>query len=181
MEIRSKEQDRKSRIEPKIHLVALGAGLLTIAILPLWRLPVASSVARGIGWPLFASGLVINLLSFLALGAGSSGKVEPVTNLITRGIYAWERHPMYLGFALIMLGLDIAFGSLSGGLATLLVFIPILIWRARLEEQALYHQFGIAWTDYAGRIPSLLLADCRRHSKARAPDASSPGDASTDQ
>jgi protein-S-isoprenylcysteine O-methyltransferase Ste14 len=37
-----------------------------------------------------------------------------------------------------------------------------MVWRARLEEQALARYFGQAWKDYVDRVPSLLLWDLRK-------------------
>ncbi len=148
----------KERLEKKAHLIMLLMGLLNVAVLPLWRLPIAKATARAVGYPLFGLGLAINLLSLLALKRGFGGEIEPVTELVTGGIYARERHPVYVSFAITMLALDVLLRSVSGILFTLVAFLPGMIWRARLEEQALARRFGQAWKDYAGSVPSLLLS-----------------------
>lgn len=61
-----------------------------------------------------------------------------------------------------MLGLDILLGSALGILLTLVAFLPSMVWRARLEEQALAQRFGEAWKDHAESVPSLLLWDFRK-------------------
>jgi protein-S-isoprenylcysteine O-methyltransferase Ste14 len=152
----------KYRLEKKAHLIMLVVGLLNIAILPLWQLPIAKAPARAIGYPLFGVGLAINLLSLLALKGGFGGEIEPVTELVTSGIYARLRHPMYVSFAITMLGLDFLLRSALGILFTLVVFLPSMIWRARLEEQALARHFGQVWKDYVNSVPSLLLWDLRK-------------------
>ena len=148
-------------LEAKAHLIVLATGLANVAVLPLWQLPVAKEVAQGLGYPLFGVGLVLNVLSVLALKGGIGGEVVPVTDLVTSGIYAWLRHPMYTGFAMTMLGLDTLLGSASGTLTTFFAFLPSMVWRARLEERALARHFGQTWESYAERVPSLLLWDCR--------------------
>jgi len=96
----------KDQLEKKAHLIMLLVGLLNVAVLPLWQLPIAKATAQAIGYPLFGLGLAINLLSLLALKRGFGGEIEPVTELVTGGVYAWLRHPMYVSFAITMLGLD---------------------------------------------------------------------------
>jgi protein-S-isoprenylcysteine O-methyltransferase Ste14 len=151
--------DRPNR---KVHLIMLLAGLLNLAILPFWRLSTARATTIAIGYPLFAVGLALNLLSLLALKRGFGGRIEPVAELATDGVYARLRRPMYVGFAITMLGLDVLLGSLLGLLVTLLAFLPSMVWRARLEEQALARRFGPVWSDHVGNVPSLPLWDMRR-------------------
>jgi protein-S-isoprenylcysteine O-methyltransferase Ste14 len=155
----------KDRLEKKAHLIMLLVGLLNVAILPVWRLPIAKATARVVSYPLFGLGLAINLLSLLALKGGFGGEIEPVTELVTSGIYARLRHPMYVSFAITMLGLDVLLRSALGILFTLVAFLPSMVWRARLEEQALARHFDQAWKDYVNSVPSLLLWDFRKRGK----------------
>lgn len=150
----------KERLEKKAHLIVLGVGLANVAALPFWRLPIARATLQAAGYPLFGLGLALNLLSLLALKGGASGKIEPVTELVAGGIYARLRHPMYLSFAIIMLGLDVLCGSVSGLVFTLVALVPSMVWRARLEEQAMARRFGDAWRHYVDGVPSPLLWDC---------------------
>jgi protein-S-isoprenylcysteine O-methyltransferase Ste14 len=153
------------RLKDKAHLIVLGLGLLNFTVLPLWRLRIARTIAHAVGYPLFGLGLALSLLSFLALKRGVSGRVEPVTELVTGGIYARLRHPMYIGFAMIMLALDVLLASVSGILVTLFAFLPSMVWRAQLEEQALAQRFGQAWKKYVESVPSLLLWDLKKRGK----------------
>ena len=152
----------KDQLEKKAHLIMLGVGLLNVAVLPLWPLPMAKATARAVGYPVLGVGLFLNLLSLLALKRDLGGEIEPVTELVTGGIYAKLRHPMYVSFVITMLGLDFLLRSTLGILFTLVAFLPSMIWRARLEEQALARHFGQEWKDYVNNVPSLLLWDLRK-------------------
>ena len=160
----------KDQLEKKAHLIMLVAGLLNVAVLPLWPLPIAKATARAAGYPLFGVGLALNLLSLLALKRGFGGEIEPVTELVTGGAYARLRHPMYISFAFTMLALDVLLRSVLGILFTILAFLPSMAWRARLEEQALARHFGQVWKDYVNSIPSLLLWDFRKRQGAKSED-----------
>jgi protein-S-isoprenylcysteine O-methyltransferase Ste14 len=101
-----------------------------------------------------AGGVALNLI---ADGAFRRVKttVKPFqesTTLVTSGTYRISRNPMYLGFALILLGIAIILGSLAP-FVILLVFC-ILIDRVfiRVEERMLEDKFGQAWLEYKARV-----------------------------
>ena len=74
---------------------------------------------------------------------GSSFAVMPgAKELITRGIYTYIRHPMYLGITLTICGLMLACGSVFGMIYLVAVILPVNAVRVRLEERALTNQFG---------------------------------------
>lgn len=68
---------------------------------------------------------------------GSFGVLPGKKVRVTTGLYKYHKHPMYLGITLTYLGLGIANGSSYGLLTTLVLLLPVLIIRARLEEKSL--------------------------------------------
>jgi protein-S-isoprenylcysteine O-methyltransferase Ste14 len=56
--------------------------------------------------------------------------------VISTGLYARVRHPMYLGGLIFILGIPIALGS-WWGLLTVVLFAPIMAWRILDEEKFL--------------------------------------------
>lgn len=76
----------------------------------------------------------------------------PSGSVIDTGIYAHSRNPMYLGMALIHLGLAIVLHSWT---ALLLLPVAILVIRTQViarEERYLEGKFGAAYTDYKRRV-----------------------------
>jgi protein-S-isoprenylcysteine O-methyltransferase Ste14 len=72
--------------------------------------------------------------------------------LITDGVYRISRHPMYLGFVLILLGLAVLLGSL-----TPFIIVPVFVIVMDrvfivVEERMLEEKFGQAWLDYKAQI-----------------------------
>ena len=65
-------------LKDRAHLVMLGVGLLNIAVLPFWRLPLAKETTQTVLYPLFGLGLAVFLLSLLVLKRGIGGELEPV-------------------------------------------------------------------------------------------------------
>jgi protein-S-isoprenylcysteine O-methyltransferase Ste14 len=59
---------------------------------------------------------------------------------ITKGLYRYFKHPMYIGIWLTFLGLSLANQSLPSLLFLFIILTPILIVRARIEEKKLIKQ-----------------------------------------
>jgi protein-S-isoprenylcysteine O-methyltransferase Ste14 len=68
--------------------------------------------------------------------------------LITNGVYRISRHPMYLGFVLILLGLAILLGSLTPFLVVPIFAIVMDRVFVVVEERMLEEKFGQAWLGY---------------------------------
>lgn len=76
----------------------------------------------------------------------------PTDRLLTRGIYAMTRNPMYLGMISMMLGVALTFGTLPFNIATLayLVFIDRVF--CAYEEAKLEATFGDEYRRYRARV-----------------------------
>jgi protein-S-isoprenylcysteine O-methyltransferase Ste14 len=71
------------------------------------------------------------------------------------GPYRFVRHPFYLGEILFYLSIPMIFGSLYGFIA-MLVLIPMLLYRIRIEEKILVSKFGREYLEYAHRAKKLI-------------------------
>jgi protein-S-isoprenylcysteine O-methyltransferase Ste14 len=99
-------------------------------------------------------GIIINLLADSALHkAGTTVKpFQESRALITDSVYGISRHPMYLGFTLVLIGAAILLGSLTAW-----VIIPIFIALMEMvfiqvEEQMLEVKFDAAWLNYKRKV-----------------------------
>jgi protein-S-isoprenylcysteine O-methyltransferase Ste14 len=79
-------------------------------------------------------------------------KPETANALVTSGVYAWTRNPMYLGLSTLLLGWAITLGTLSP-LAGPALFV-LLIHRVQIlpEEHALRMRFGQDYDQYCRRV-----------------------------
>jgi protein-S-isoprenylcysteine O-methyltransferase Ste14 len=77
---------------------------------------------------------------------------QSASTLVTSGVYAWTRNPMYLGLAVLLLGWGIHLGTLTP-LVLAPLFIPF-ICRVQIlaEEQALQARFGEDYARYCRRV-----------------------------
>ena len=120
-------------------------------------LPISREAGKSLGMGVFLLGMVLFTWAVTCLQEGFLGKVAPASNrLVTTGPYRWVRHPLYLSMIVALLGLALAFRSLWGIAGVLALFVPAVVYRARLEEQALGTQFGEDWHAYARRTAFLL-------------------------
>ncbi|MFV0275986.1 MAG: methyltransferase family protein [Parahaliea sp.] len=75
-----------------------------------------------------------------------------VSALVTSGVYAWTRNPMYLGMALVLLGTALTVGAATA-LAVPLLFMVIIEWRyIRPEEAMLRGIFPQDYPAYCARV-----------------------------
>ena len=95
-------------------------------------------------------GIAINLLADREFKRHMTAvkPLEESTALISTGVFQLSRHPMYLGFVLILLGIASLAGSLSPyGVVLAFAFFMDIVF-IRHEERDLEKSFGRDWLDY---------------------------------
>lgn len=99
------------------------------------------------------AGLVVTvifcvLLTVARIELGNAFSLTPQARfLVTRGIYARVRHPVYVFSALALTGLFL-YIDIPRLLLSLVIIIPMQIIRARREERVLEEKFGEAYREY---------------------------------
>ena len=100
-------------------------------------------------------GVIIVALLIVFIASRSFKKVKtniepwkPTSKIVSEGVFAYSRNPIYLAFALVPIGLGIILGSVW----ILLSFIPAVICTyfvaIKKEEQYLEQKFGSEYLDY---------------------------------
>ncbi|WP_417552989.1 methyltransferase family protein [Marinomonas fungiae] len=110
-----------------------------------------------LGWLAFIAGGVcclLGLFEFL-IHKTTADPRDPhqSSTLVCRGIYAYSRNPMYLGFVLLLASLMLWLGS-----PLLVFYIVAFIWfltryQIEPEERILRYRFGQTYQDYLYRVP----------------------------
>lgn len=140
---------------PIVLLVALGAMWLIDRALPQLRIPFPGHVA------------LAAVLAVLGILVGVSGvrefrrarttvnplKPAEAAVLVSRGIYARTRNPMYLGLSIIL----VAWGIALANPAPLLLILPLSVayltrFQIRPEERVLEEKFGDEFRAYARKV-----------------------------
>jgi protein-S-isoprenylcysteine O-methyltransferase Ste14 len=115
-----------------------------------WRLAAGAAV--------LALGLYVLHRSHRDLGTNWSNTLELKRDhaLVTRGIYAQLRHPMYLALLLHGAGQALVVPNWLAGPAFLVPFAALVATRLRAEERMMRDAFGAAYDAYAAKTPRLI-------------------------
>jgi protein-S-isoprenylcysteine O-methyltransferase Ste14 len=112
---------------------------------------------RWTGTVVLCIGTALLLLSFYDLGTSLKyGIPESSTQLKTKGIYRYSRHPLYLGVYLLSISSIIYFPNILNilmGLCTMSTHYMMIL----AEERFLAERFGKEWDDYKNRVPRFLF------------------------
>jgi protein-S-isoprenylcysteine O-methyltransferase Ste14 len=139
---------------PLVYLGFLLIGLGAERWVPLRTLGLDPIARLGGGALLAAAGLAVGMAAIgLFKRAGTPPPPwEPTTGIVTTGIYARTRNPMYIGMALIHAGLAVA---LDGPIALILLAVVMVVIRYGViarEEAYLEGKFGKAYLAYKARV-----------------------------
>lgn len=107
-----------------------------------------------IGMAIAASGLALVVIAF---GLFRSSKTrpepwQPASSLVVRGLYRFTRNPMYLGMALLSLGIAMAFTSLPGVLLAFAALVIVDHFVVTREEAYLTRRFGQNYIAYKAKV-----------------------------
>lgn len=135
-----------------LGLTAPAAGLFDLATA---GLPISVGVA---GLVLMLLGLVLVLVSQTAMGASWRIGVDEGehTELVTRGVFALVRNPVFTGMGMLLAGQALAVPSALSA-AALLVFVAAVQVQVRgIEEPYLLRTHGAAYSGYGARTGRFL-------------------------
>jgi protein-S-isoprenylcysteine O-methyltransferase Ste14 len=146
-------RETKRRILPPVYF----AGAITVMVALDRYLPLVDLIEPPLtylGWLLFFLAIAVALtVNWQFKRAGTTIKpFEDSSALVTDGLFAFSRNPIYLAMVVGLFGIFVAFGSLSP-----LVMIPPFVYIIRtrfiaVEERMLEAAFGDAYRDYAKRV-----------------------------
>jgi protein-S-isoprenylcysteine O-methyltransferase Ste14 len=106
-----------------------------------------------LGTPWFFAGLIIYLLGVIIMTTGMLNFfTTPVNKLVTKGVYRFSRHPIYVGMILVFGGTGIACVSWVFLLVTA-AFIVLLHISVVSEERSCLRKYGDTYREYMNRTP----------------------------
>lgn len=159
---------RRMQAGPKAETRPLQKAIISVAFLSMGATIVVSALDFRFGWSsvpaaisvagdvLVALGLGIAMLTTIQNGyAAANITVEAGQQVVSTGLYAIVRHPMYFGNVVLMIGIPLALGSYWG----LLFVIPGLAVLATriLDEEKVLTQELVGYRDYAQRVHYRLV------------------------
>jgi len=99
-------------------------------------------------------GILINIIADGALRrVGTTVKpFQESTFLMTVSVYSISRHPMYLGFVVLLSGVAILLGSLSPWVIIPIFALLMEVVFIRVEERMLEKKFAATWLAYKKKV-----------------------------
>lgn len=142
--------------------VPLPLWMVTPMVPDSWKPALAS-----FGIVISVGGLAMSIYGILWLGR-SMGIVVSVREVVLAGPYQWVRHPIYMGYLFVMLGMFMT--AYTPRMAFVVIgAVGMLVWRARLEEKLLsahspaYREWmkhtGFLWPYHRAAAPERLVVD----------------------
>jgi protein-S-isoprenylcysteine O-methyltransferase Ste14 len=137
---------------PIIYLAFLAVGMLFGRVLPIPL--VATRLSQIFGWLFAAASLLVAAPAFREFYAART-TVWPnrsASALMTKGVFALTRNPLYLSLLLLYCGIGIFFGAWWA-----IIIAPFLVavingYVIAREEKYLKEKFGTVYQDYCRRV-----------------------------
>ncbi|HEY1598865.1 MAG TPA: isoprenylcysteine carboxylmethyltransferase family protein [Pirellulales bacterium] len=106
------------------------------------------------GAVLMLTGAVLRSWAIKTLGRYFLDEVTilPDQPLVTCGPFAYLRHPSELGTMCLVLGSAMVLGSLTGAVLFVVLIVPCVLWRTRLEDVVLAHHFPVEFAAYCRQV-----------------------------
>lgn len=140
---------------PVLYAVPFVLGMLLQRVAPVplavaeWR-----PALRTVGGAVAAVGVLLDVWAVVAFRRASTSPLpfRPTTTIVATGPYRFTRNPMYLGLALVYLGLTLVANAVWP-----LVLLPAAVVAIRVaviarEERYLEAKFGDAYRQYRARV-----------------------------
>jgi len=142
---------------PLLALAAVVLGLLLDYLAPVHLLAVLLSWGTRIilGLELIAGGLALVIIArrtFLAAGTHVE-PWKPSNAIVTTGVFAWLRNPMYVGGTVALIGLAILLAADWLVVTTVILALVLHFGVVKREERYLEAKFGDAYRQYRNAVP----------------------------
>ncbi|MGA2624128.1 MAG: isoprenylcysteine carboxylmethyltransferase family protein [Bacteroidota bacterium] len=128
--------------------------LLAFVVLPWFILRLLSKhphdLMTYIGIALIIPSYILLIIAYFQLGRSFS-IVPEAKELVTTGLYAKLRHPIYVFGMLLFLGLALVLHSFPFYVFLVLILV-VQIWQARQENRVLEERFGDAYRAYREHV-----------------------------
>lgn len=122
------------------------------------RSPGVSETSRAAGVAIMWLGLSIRVWAIATLGQAfrTTVEVEPGQAVISSGPYARIRHPSYTGLLMILIGFGLAVGNWRSLAICVVLPLPALLLRIRVEEAELTRVLGDTYRRYQSQTKRLI-------------------------
>ncbi len=143
-------------LPPKLVLFLIIVMVSIGLLVPIVEAPVGAWRLIGILPLAFGLGLVLNggrLFDQIDTNIKTFGEPDA---LVSSGPFRWTRNPMYLGFVLLLVGVAILVGGITGWIGPVVFFVAADRWYIPFEETRMIETFGVDYEAYRGKVSRWL-------------------------
>ncbi len=145
----------ENRIPPPIIMVVTALAMWTLSwVTP--TIPVPAAIRYGVAGVLFVIGVSAASLAFSSFRrAGTTANpvaIDNAASLVTTGIYAFTRNPMYVGLTMLLVILALLLSNAWLLFGPLLFVLYITRFQIIPEERVMQAKFGSAYDAYRTRV-----------------------------
>jgi protein-S-isoprenylcysteine O-methyltransferase Ste14 len=150
-------QQRPNRV-PWPPVIYVGVVVTAVGLQRIWPLGWSAAFPMQwlapVGWATAVAGLLIDVAAMWAMRRARTNILphRGADRLVTDGVFAFSKNPIYLGNTLLLFGVGMAFASiwlLAGAVVAAVLVDRLAI---RREERHLAARFGKAYADYARQV-----------------------------
>ena len=139
-------------IPPLVYLAGIVVGLFVSMWMPITVIPNLTAWIIG-GFFIFCGGVLVGSAILKFKGVGTTVRPDrAASSLVIAGPYRITRNPMYLGLALVYLGIAIADQSIWALVLFPIIVIIIQHWAIEPEEAFLERRFGTDYSSYKASV-----------------------------
>jgi protein-S-isoprenylcysteine O-methyltransferase Ste14 len=139
-------------IPPLVYLAGLVVGLLVSMWMPTKVVPNPAAWIIG-GFLIFCGAVLAGSAILQFKGVGTTVRPDrAASSLVIAGPYKITRNPMYLGLALVYLGIAMADQSIWALILFPVIMIIIQHWAIEPEEAFLERRFGTDYSSYKANV-----------------------------
>lgn len=155
-------KEKSPRQERKSFYFILSSILVTIGICISLRegqaVPLPSLILTWFSLFLYGAGIFLRYWSMLVLKQEFTRHVHVSSSktLVGHGPYRFIRHPLYSGLILCMIGISFYLAIWIGLAATIILVLPSILYRIKLEEKMLENVLGSTYVQWKNKRWILL-------------------------
>jgi protein-S-isoprenylcysteine O-methyltransferase Ste14 len=152
----------KKKVEKKSLVATFSMTLFFVLMYLLIRLNIGfiridninlNIVLIAVGLILFILGVIVNIAGRIKLGRNWSNQVRIYEGhkLVCGGVFSLVRHPLYASLIWMFIGAALIYGNVGVLIGAIVVFIPAMRYRAKIEEKYLSGEFS-EYTKYRENV-----------------------------
>lgn len=143
-----------NRIPPPVITIVIVIGMWLVA--PLTPNPMLDGTWRwGLSIPFSLIGLFIAWRGTREFARAKTTinpvRIDAASSLVTSGVFSYTRNPMYLGMALVLIGVALFLNRPVTLLGPVVFVLFITRFQIMPEERVMAQKFGAAFTAYCGK------------------------------